>query len=380
MKKYSAASLFILFLFTSCHKKEQAEINEIPIEPSCTNILDKWDIESKHYPDGIQKQQDIYFPTDEVGYSVGNAGSILKTVDGGAQWDVLEFYYLPETGINPNALTKAGLQSVFFIDELTGFVGGAGEISLLDDINTDAVLLKTINGGASWGKSYLNGVRKIYDLLFFDENRGLGLFSVETAGNSSELKLQKTENGGLSWSNIDLPVKTINSYSFIRTENKIILLGSDANDSPILLTSKNKGLNWGLKSIPETVCNRIYFIDDNNGFASCGLLFFPESTFKTTDGGSTWNRIEPSLNFYSLIHFNTAEEGFIINPIVGYVSGGGELTPEIQHFEVLQTSNGGTNWQKSTIDKTCDLMGVSYASSAGNFYSLGQAGHKFRLK
>ena len=76
-----------------------------------------------------KKQNDIFFPSDQIGYSVGNAGSIMRTINGGTSWEVIQHYYLPEEGINKLAPTKAILESVYFINDSIGFAGDKEKIN-----------------------------------------------------------------------------------------------------------------------------------------------------------------------------------------------------------------------------------------------------------
>ena len=99
-KKYLSPTIFFYLLLISCNKQE----TETTLRAICTNVLDNWEINSNSYHSGIQKQNDIFFPTNDIGYSAGNAGSIMKTINGGENWEVLEFYYLPEVGINTSSL------------------------------------------------------------------------------------------------------------------------------------------------------------------------------------------------------------------------------------------------------------------------------------
>jgi photosystem II stability/assembly factor-like uncharacterized protein len=70
-----------------------------------------------------------------TGYEVGNSGTILKTIDGGANW---QYQF---------SGTKESLKSVFFVNANTGYaVGGSGTI------------IKATNLGDS-----LSGIAKISD-------------------------------------------------------------------------------------------------------------------------------------------------------------------------------------------------------------------------
>ena len=71
--------------------------------------------------------EDVYFPSADTGYTLINS-MILRTVDGGTNWSSL------------NSGTGVDLQSIYFVDNNTGFaVGDSG------------VILKTINAGGPVG-------------------------------------------------------------------------------------------------------------------------------------------------------------------------------------------------------------------------------------
>lgn len=62
----------------------------------------------------------------KIGWAVGECGSILKTIDGGDNWEK------QESG------TANHLVNIFFIDSSIGWVVGGG------------IILKTTNGGLTW--------------------------------------------------------------------------------------------------------------------------------------------------------------------------------------------------------------------------------------
>jgi len=352
-KKYFLLTIAAYLLLNACNKDDMSAVM-----PSCKKVLKGWDIYSVNYPEGFPAQRAIFFP-----------------------WGILQYYSLG-TNVNRNALTKARLESIYFINESMGYVGGQGELSTLDpDTNTDAVFLSTVDGGYNWNKRYLEDVREINDIVFFDVDNGIGLFSFEDTDIHSKLKLVRTENGGKNWNTIDLPVAKIKSYKFINTESKVMIYGIDTNENAVLFTSKDKGLNWSTHNFPEEHCNKIYFINDNSGFASCGVLLFPENIYRTNDGGKTWQSANNvPLNVSSLIHFNSENEGFIINPVIEYIEHGWEVFPELKSYDIFRTADKGLTWGKNGIDKACNLMGNSYSPSKNIFYSFGATSNRFKLK
>jgi len=76
--------------------------------------------------------QDVCFPSAQVGYVVGRAGTILKTTNGGQDWETIS---------NGDQLLRSNpaFRAVHFLDEQRGYVAGE-----------NGLLWKTENGGQDW--------------------------------------------------------------------------------------------------------------------------------------------------------------------------------------------------------------------------------------
>ena len=91
--------------------------------------------------------------------------------------------------------------------------------------------------------------------------------------------------------------------------------------------------------------NKIYFVDQNYGYiAGAGVIL------KTTDAGSSWNKLNSNtrFNIYG-IFFNTRDSGWLC----GYKSGVGGI--------IERTVNGGLNWETVYIDSGFnDLRSIKF--------------------
>ena len=74
----------------------------------------------------------IHFPSANVGYMVGSAGTIMKTTDAGQQWKKLR-------DGSKISVSNIPFQDVFFVDEDKGYIVGH-----------DGVFWRTLNGGDDW--------------------------------------------------------------------------------------------------------------------------------------------------------------------------------------------------------------------------------------
>lgn len=74
----------------------------------------------------------IHFPTSEIGYAVGQSGSIIKTTDAGENWKFIR---------NGDAISTSNksFRSVYFVDEDHGYVVGH-----------NGLFWRTKNGGDDW--------------------------------------------------------------------------------------------------------------------------------------------------------------------------------------------------------------------------------------
>ncbi len=129
----------------------------------------------------------IAFPSAMVGYAVGVIRGesakpfMLKTANGGDTW----------TKVAP-PLTEGTLIDIFFLDEGIGWVVGAS--------GDDGLVLKTTDGGASWGVTRVHGSSLYFTrVVFLDSLRGFALGSIKTEDKYYSV-LWETQDGGATWS------------------------------------------------------------------------------------------------------------------------------------------------------------------------------------
>ncbi len=108
---------------------------------------------------------DMSFVSPTTGLAVGLNGHVLKTTDGGANWTVV------------SSGTTKNLRSVQFIDSNHAVAAG------------DNVVIQTSNGGATW--TVVDGNYIFTSLAMTDALNGFAV--------TNDLKLLKTTNGGTSW-------------------------------------------------------------------------------------------------------------------------------------------------------------------------------------
>lgn len=223
----------------------------------------------------------ICFTNVNVGYAVGDSGTILKTIDGGVNW-------IPQISGTSNSLS-----SVCFTDVNNGYIVG--------DYST---ILKTTDGGVNWiMENYGITNSWLYSVYFTSINEGyaIGYSYTNNCG-----VIFRTINGGVEWTE-----KVINtsyylpSIYFVNTN-----IGFIAGTDGLILKTIDGGNNWiHQNSGCSSDLMSIYFTDVNNGYAvGCG-----GTILKTTDGGINWNiQIEDGTYFLKSVCFTSADTGYAV--------------------------------------------------------------------
>ena len=129
--------------------------------------------------------RNIDFIDANNGTAVGDSGVILRTTNGGANWNTI------------TSPSRENLNSVKFISSTVGYiVGGRGFP------DSSSIILQTTNGGASWSILRHDSLGVLNDINFLNSTNGYIVGDHAT--------VLQTTNGGLNWSRVTIP----NSYPF----------------------------------------------------------------------------------------------------------------------------------------------------------------------
>jgi|GEM_PF-6032463 len=338
-----------------------------PVQPhyaDCGEASDHWKIISSENPSGFYPR-DILFPSAEVGYVVSNGGTIMKTMDAGATWQILNDLD------SPNPVTKSVLTTVNFINNQIGFIGSRG-IYFVEFNEPGSLFLKTSDGGITWSKNRIADVDEFYDLLFYNQQEGLAIARLIS---NSKLSLIRTQDGGDTWNEISISGKRIKSYEFNSFGSTIFMLVEDDQYDYQLAVSHDLGITWELKSLPVDQIGYIRFINEQIGFVSFGKVY------KTEDGGNTWTYISSGpMSNPTLVHFATGKQGIVINEEYEYYSEGGELNSYLVAYNISETSDGGLTWSSTLVNAECDLRGAYFSYSPEIFYTMEGQCNRFEFK
>jgi photosystem II stability/assembly factor-like uncharacterized protein len=104
---------------------------------------------------------DVYFLTENKGWIAGSGGTLLMTVDGGKTWK-------QETNF-----TEDNIRQIYFTSENDGWLLCERDIYSLGSF-APSYLLKTSNGGANWERIEFAGNRRERIAKIFFSKKGLG--------------------------------------------------------------------------------------------------------------------------------------------------------------------------------------------------------------
>jgi photosystem II stability/assembly factor-like uncharacterized protein len=232
---------------------------------------------------------------DRVVWISGARGTWLRTVDGGATWEV---------GQVPGA-DSLQFRDVHAIDEDTAWLLSIGN-------GSQSRIYRTIDGGETWALQFMgDDPRGFYDCFdFWDERRGI-VIGDEVDG---EVSMLATYDGGETWSAVPsgrLPVAQPGEGSFAAS-GTCLVAGSEGRawavasnpDYGRLLRTIDYGESWSVDTLPLTVRagvgpQSVSFRDDSHGMVLQGGADSRPTDVGaaySADGGHTWTpRTRPPL-------------------------------------------------------------------------------------
>lgn len=249
----------------------------------------------------------VQFVDSLTAYTIGNFGTILKTIDGGINW------------LAQDANTEVNLSSVYFINPIKGWITG-----------DNGTILHTLNGGDTWFELQTGTSKKLTSVYFVDDWNG---WAVGAEGTTI-----KTTDGGSTWTSVLTGFDdTYQSVQFFNQSVGVIALGSGK-----LLRTQNGGVSWQLSLIWTSNANlySIKFINSQIGWAVGGNGVIA----KTTNGGVDWVLQNSGwTNNLRVVFPVSAEEVWVITTSTGLA---------------LRTQNGGDTWQNVGIESTEGIYGL----------------------
>lgn len=210
-----------------------------------------------------QNLNSVFAVKDSIAFQAGNGGVILKTIDGGMKWNVMNSNHIYD------------LFSINFPQINKGFACG-----------DNGAILFSSDTGATWTRMYSPVNLPLYKMEFLND------FGIAVGYHGTIIK---TSDMGTNWNKIESGITTTLKGVAIIDTNNLIAVGENGS----IYRTNNGGAKWNLINSGTNVnINSVVFIDKNNGIAVGDY----STVLRTKDGGQTWDisKIDPYCNLYDV--------------------------------------------------------------------------------
>jgi len=313
-----------------------------------------------------EQLRDVAFADANVGWAVSDAGTIIGTTNGGTTWTA------QTSGV------ATGLNKLYALDNLNVYAAGDG-----------GVILHTTDGGATaWAKQLSPTAADLNGVTFRSLNNG---WVVGDGG-----RVLRTNNGGLSWFfGTSNTAANLNDVAFTS-----LYEGWAVGDAGEIRHTINGGASWSDQSVATTddlirivLASSGAWLGGNNG-----------RVMSSVDGGENWDNAASGTNrdVWTLAvngsdvrfagesgYYARAVDGVTFTALWMSVVGGTQLN-DLAFFDasngwaagavangsgvILRTADKGANWFRQESNATVALNDVAAASFAG-----GDANHAWAV-
>ncbi|MGA2624722.1 MAG: YCF48-related protein [Bacteroidota bacterium] len=291
--------------------------------------------------------------------AVGDSGVILRSSDGGSTWSTIA------------SGTTNALKSVSFGSSTVGVAAGGG-----------GTILQTTDGGATWSVTHSTG-DALYGIFMANATTGFAVGGWKNLYGSAG-DILKTTDGGATWAKLTVSSLTVPLYAaYFKDANSGFVVGYYGK----VMKTTDGGTNWAtISAFSSDDLHAVSFWDANNGCTSGN-----EGIFLTTDGGSSWSKkskvTSTGISFpTSSVGISVGNTGTILRCTNSGVTwtdiahrGPNELLTSVYSFDndtavavgygggIFRTTNSGSSWKQIYTGKTIPLMTVSFLNSSVGF-------------
>ncbi len=273
----------------------------------------------------------LSFVSNTTGWASGELGTIIKTTDGGINWNIQDStvpYFI--TGLH-------------FIDENYGWA-----VTIKEVFPFNTLILKTTNGGEEWtAEDFQDSSAFMRTIFFFDSLHGF-------IGGSY---IAETTDGGSTWTQAAIDSSLLSGYPVYKfkfyNEQFGYACGGAIDIAGVIWRTTDSGKNWTAAGVSADQVFDLFIIDSLNAITLSGDPegFFGIAKIKTTDGGLNWGNEElPMFGLSFAIDFRTASEGW-----------------SASGFKFLFSSDTGETWVEKIIPDSAIVYDLQFADSLTGF-------------
>ncbi len=270
----------------------------------------------------------VFFLDANNGFVVGEAGTFLKTNDGGLNWTA------------STTAPAANLNAVYFFNPDVGLIAA-----------NNGLILRTVDGGATWN-TVATGVTD--DLLSLSFSGSIGI-----CGGLSQTILRTTDSGA-SW------IVAVSGFfgggyygAHMLDTNTGYLAGENTIFQSIVGKTTDGGINWDYSAFyingAEARLYDLYFFDAANGITAASVWDATGAVSRTTNGGGSW-----TSNIFGQAFF-----GMHFSGNTGYVVGLNGI--------IYKSTDSGLSWVSQNSGTNFSLYDV-FLTDEFNAYAVGDNG------
>lgn len=248
---------------------------------------------------------DVYFLNDSKGWIVGDDGTILTTVDGGATWN------------KERKIMNDSISQIHMVNETNGWMLCQRNI-YARGANASSYIRKTVDGGRNWEKfEFQDGGRERVTKLLFNKDGSATAFGEGGI-------FYKLQEDGVTWKKIQTAIHFLLLDGSFGDTMTGVIVGAGGT----IMFTDDSGFTWEKATLlgdTNVKFNAVAFIGGKGGWAvgTGGRIFH-------SNGGARLWRQQQSATDSNLndVYFASSSSGWAV---------GDEGT-------ILRTTDGGSNW------------------------------------
>jgi photosystem II stability/assembly factor-like uncharacterized protein len=250
-----------------------------------------------------------YFP------NVSDTIPLYATKDGGKTWKSVSY-----KGPYVKGLCAIDIVKEQYINH--GNIDYKTHIYAVGRVGSPANMMTSHDGGTTWTSHSMNDdCKMLFDIKMLNKNEGFAAAATHEDISQSNALILKTFDGGKTWKKVyhsNRPFETTWKIAFPTPKVGYVTIQSYNPDPTVkqqrVAKTTDGGVTWiEINLVEESQAREfgIGFIDENHGFV--GTL---NSGFETTDGGVTWQKIDLG-RACNKIRINKDEQGTVYGYAIG---------------------------------------------------------------